>query len=147
MIKHLQGRRSAGFTLIEMMITVAILGILAAVALPSYQSQMVRTRRAAATGCVMELAQFMERVYAANIRYDQDAGAATALPATPCRKDLNGIYTFSFDSGQPQARTYTLLAVPAGAQATRDADCGSLSINQANVKAISGTKAVAQCWR
>jgi type IV pilus assembly protein PilE len=130
-----------------MMITVAILGILAAVALPSYQSQIVRTRRAAATGCVMELAQFMERVYAANIRYDQDAGSATALPSTPCRADLSGIYSFSFDSNQPQARTYTLLAVPAGTQATRDAGCGTLSINQANLKTVSGTKGVAQCWR
>jgi len=138
---------SGGFTLVELMITVAILGILMSVALPSYQSQVVRARRASAAGCSMELAQFMERVYASNLRYDQNAGAATALPATNCRNELSASYTFAFATGQPQARTFTITATPGGGQATRDSACGTLSIDQAGAKGVSGTNTAAQCWR
>jgi type IV pilus assembly protein PilE len=136
-----------GFSLIELMITVAIAGILLSVALPSYQSQVVRTKRASAAGCTMELAQFMERVYASNIRYDQNAGADTVLPATTCRNDLASSYSFAFAASQPQARTFTINATPAGGQATNDARCGTLSINQAGTKGVSGTDTVAQCWK
>jgi type IV pilus assembly protein PilE len=136
-----------GFSLIELMITVAIAGILMSVALPSYQSQVVRTKRASAAGCTMELAQFMERVYASNIRYDQNAGAGTVLPATTCRSDLSASYSFAFAASQPQARTFSINATPTGSQATNDARCGTLSINQAGTKGVSGTDTVAQCWR
>lgn len=138
---------SRGFTLIELMITVAIVALLASVALPSYNSQIVRTRRAAATGCLAELAQFMERVYAAGIRYDQVNGSATTLPATACRSDLQASYSFGFVTGQLGTRTFQIEAVPQGNQATRDAACGSLRIDQANVKSVTGTQTVAQCWR
>ncbi len=137
----------AGFTLIELMITVAVLGILMSLALPSYQSQVVRTKRASAAGCTMELAQFMERVYASNIRYDLNAGAGTVLPSTPCRNDLSSSYTFDFAASQPQSRTFTINATPAGAQATRDGACGTLSIDQAGTKGVSGANTPAQCWR
>ncbi|MEI7465715.1 MAG: type IV pilin protein [Burkholderiales bacterium] len=141
-------RRRGGFTLIELMVAVAIVGILGALAYPAYADQVVRTRRAAATGCLMELAQFMERSYANNLRYDQNAGGvATTLPAVSCLNDLSGSYSFAFATSQPTARTFTIQATPAGTQAARDAKCGTLSINQANSKGRSGTAAVAECWR
>ncbi len=141
-----RSRRAAGFTLIELMIVVAIVAILVAVALPSYESYVIRTRRAAAAGCVTDLSAFMERVYAANLRYDQNNAAATALPNVQCRTDLAGSYTFAFAAGQPQQRTFGIVATPAGAQA-KDTDCANLSIDQAGVKAISGSSTVAACWR
>jgi type IV pilus assembly protein PilE len=140
-------KSNRGFSLIELMITVAIAGILMSVALPSYQSQVVRTKRASAAGCLMELAQFMERVYASNIRYDQNAGADTVLPATPCRSELSSSYGFAFATGQPAARTFTIQATPTGGQATRDTGCATLGINQAGTKSVSGSDSVASCWR
>jgi type IV pilus assembly protein PilE len=136
-----------GFSLIELMMVVAIGGILLSVALPSYQQQVVRTKRASAAGCLMELAQFMERVYASNIRYDQNAGASTVLPATTCRSDLSSSYSFAFASGEPTARTFSVQATPTGSQATRDTACGTLGINQAGTKSETGTDTVAGCWR
>ncbi len=139
-------RRPAGLSLIELMVALAIVAILAAVAYPSYQGHVMRTRRAAAAACVTDLSAFMERVYAANLRYDQNNGVATALPAVQCRTDLTGSYGFAFPVGQPQQRTFSIVATPAGKQA-EDTACAALSINQAGVKAIAGTSTVAACWR
>ena len=60
-------QRARGFTLIELMVVVAIIAILAAIAYPSYTNHVVKTRRAAATACVMEAAHFMERYYTTNL--------------------------------------------------------------------------------
>ena len=138
---------SAGFTLIELMVTVAIIAILSAVAYPNYTDRVVRTRRAAAAGCATELAQFMERVYATNVRYDVNPTAATVLPGVQCRNDLTASYTFAFAASQPTARTFTINATPSGAQATKDTKCATLSLDQANTKAISGTGTAAECWK
>lgn len=136
----------AGLSLIELMVVLAIIAILASVAYPSYQSYVMRTHRAAAAGCLTDLQAFMERVYAANLRYDQNNGVATALPAVQCRTDLTGRYAFAFAAGQPQQRTFSIVATPAGKQA-EDTACSELSINQAGTKVISGTSTVAACWR
>ena len=84
---------------------------------------------------------------ATNLSYDVDAGVATVLPALQCATDLSTNYAFSFAAGQPQARTFTVLATPGGMQATRDTKCATLSLNQASSKGESGTGTVAECWR
>src|SRR3546814_661335 len=71
------GRKSAsGFTLLELMITVAVVAILATIAYASYQDQIIKSRRAAGATCLQERAQFMERFYTTNLSYLSSAGAA-----------------------------------------------------------------------
>jgi type IV pilus assembly protein PilE len=147
-------RRSRGFTLIELMIVVTIISILAAIAYPSYQNSVRKSRRADAKGVVLQASQWMERFYTTNNRYP-----------TPAEFNANSLFTKSPLEGGPQAytitvvrptpNTFTLSATPIGPQ-TSDTDCGTLSLRQTGVKCIlAGTKcsnvpadqqAVGGCW-
>lgn len=131
-----------GFTLIELMVVVAIIGILSAIAYPSYVEFIVKSRRAVATACLTELAQFLERNNTSNMTYN------VALPNNQCRADLTGFYTISFATGQPTASTFTIQAVPQGQQATRDTRCGTLTLSHIGVKTESGTaSSYRDCWQ
>ena len=151
-LSHLAGmRRTSGFTLIELMVVVAIIAIIAAIAYPSYINSVVKTKRAAAEGCLSEYANYMERYYTANLRYDQTAAAtpvANALPALDCASAANtgADYTYSFAAGSPTQSAYTIQAVPQGTQASRDTQCGTLTLNQTGTRTASGTGGVANCW-
>jgi len=116
-----RGRRVPGFTLIELMIVVAIVAILAGLALAGYEYAIRKTRRAAAQGCLTEAAQFMERHYTIHMSY------VSAMPPA-CSADVTDHYTIAFAAGEPTAATYRLEAVPHGAQA-KDTACGTMSID------------------
>lgn len=131
--------RNRGFTLIELMITVAVIAILASIAMASYNFAVVKSRRSAAAGCLLERAQFMERFYTTRMTY-QGAPA----PAQ-CGADVSPHYTLAF-SGTPNATTFVITATPQGSQASADAKCGTLSINAQGVKGKTGTGSVDDCW-
>lgn len=133
--------RSAGFSLIELLVTLAIASILVAMAVASYDFATVKTRRGAAKGCLAEAAQAMERQYTANFSY-----VGAALPA--CSTDVTDHYTLAFATGEPTASSYRIEAVPQGRQASSDAACGTLTIDDTGVKgAGDGTAAtIDACW-
>ena len=133
-----------GFTLIELMIAVAIVAIISAIAIPSYRANVVRTQRAEAKALLNENAQFMERFMSVNNRYDVDiAGVAPILPNTVVPKNSTGTdtrYTISFVGGTLGQTAYTLQAVPQGSLAG-DA-CGSFMVDNLGVRTISGAVAM-----
>jgi type IV pilus assembly protein PilE len=137
----------AGFTLVELMIVVAIVAILAAIAIPSYSSYIAKTNRKAAEGCLAEYANYMERYYTTNLRYDQDtsstpvANAGTTLACMASSQTGNN-YGYQLVTTALTASTFTVQATPSGAQATRDATCGTLSLDQAGNR----LPATAGCW-
>lgn len=140
----------AGFTLIELMIVVVIIAILSAIAVPAYYQHVVKTRRVAAEGCLSEYANYMERFYTTNLRYDKDVdGNALSLPqldcATPARTGND--YTYQAPSSSLTSYAYTLQAVPKGSQLAKDSQCGTLSIKQDGTRAASGPGGVALCWK
>lgn len=146
-MRDISRRRQRGVTLIELMIAVVIVGILGMIAYPNYSNHLIKSRRAQATACLQEAAQYMERFYTTNLRYDQTANATAApvsLPTTACIQDMNGRYVISIAS--VSANAFSLKASPQGAQASADTQCGTLGLNQAGTKTISGTGTVAGCW-
>jgi len=125
-----------GFTLIELMIVVAILGILAAVAFPSYQKYTTKSHRVDAEKNLGELAQYMERYFTENGRYDQDSGStAVSLPFSKSPKDGSKTH-YNIALSAVSSTAFTLKATPTGSQATNDTKCGILSVNSAGVKCV-----------
>lgn len=144
--------RQSGFTLIELMITVAVVGILAMIAYPSYVNSITKSKRRIAEACLSNFATHMERFYTTNLRYDQtSAGAAmntTALLALglDCASAQNSGANYDYSIDDVDQSTYTLLATPKGVQASRDAACGTLTLDQTGAKDASGESGVAGCW-
>ncbi|WP_343160911.1 type IV pilin protein [Dyella sp. S184] len=139
--------RNLGFTLIEMMIVVAIIAILAAIAYPAYTHYIIKTRRAAATACVSEYANYMERYYTTNMAYDKavtdnDNTVNNELPDLDCKSAQQTGNYYDYDFGTPTASTYTITATPKGLQAT-DA-CGALTLDQTGARGPAAS--VANCW-
>ncbi|MDO8457203.1 MAG: type IV pilin protein [Burkholderiaceae bacterium] len=127
-----------GFTLVELMITTAIIGILAAIAYPSYTQYVIRANRADAAALLVETAQYMERYYTTNNTY---AGATLVSAVSPRAATGGSIkYNITF-SVVPTATVYTLSAARANGQLS-DTTCGTLTLSQTGVQ----TPTTAGCW-
>lgn len=133
----------SGFTLVELMIAVAIVGILAVIAYPSYSRYVTKSNRSAAASFMLIVANKQEQ-YMLDAR--QYASTLNALNlATPAEVSRN--YTISIvadNAATPPG--YTITATPIGAQLANDTNCANLTLNQTGAKGISGTGSVAACW-
>jgi type IV pilus assembly protein PilE len=124
-----------GFTLIELMITVAIIGILTSLAYPSYLDQVRKTRRANAQSDLVELASYMERYYTQNYKY---IGAALPFEESP-KQGSTKYYALSVVSTSTPAG-YTITATPKNGQ---DADsCGTMTVTHTGAYSA----ALTTCW-
>lgn len=134
--------RSGGFTLLELMVVVMVIAILGAIAYSSFANNVTKSRRTAATACLQERAQFLERYYTTRLTY------VGANPTLGCQADLVVHYSFpALTAATATATGYALTAVPVGQQLAKDTLCGTLGINQTGARTESGSATnIADCW-
>jgi type IV pilus assembly protein PilE len=132
--------RMHGFTLVELMIAVAVVGILAGFAVPSYRERIAASRRSDAKAALLAIAQLMERTYTERGTY---AGVALGTTGIYPSTSPQGYYTLSIAS--QDADGFSLLASRAGAQVGDK--CGNYTYNQAGARGVaSATYTAVQCW-
>ena len=143
--------KSSGFTLVELMIVVAILGVLVMVAMPAYQGQVLKTKRSMAKGELLSVLARQEQFYVNNKQY-----AATldllGYHANPYAIDADGndiavtsanrVYRIQLSS--VTTSFFAVQAIPELRQA-KDTNCGTLQITSVGVKSAS-SGSVANCW-
>ena len=126
-------------TLIELLIVVVIIGILAAIAYPSYQEQVRKTRRADGKATLMEVAQQLERCYTRFASYD----AAGCDVVGDLAADIDSPEGYYVITGAPTAGGFTLTATRQGDQ-VKDTKCGELTLTNAGVGGSDGDPD--ECW-
>ncbi len=139
-----------GFTLLELMIVLAVVAILTLLAYPAYTSHLIKTRRVAAAACLTEIAGLMESDYARELRYTSYGQPAHPLPTLGCMHETHRYYRYTFvvpDVGS----TFTIRATPVpGSSQAKDTGCGYLSLTNAGVKGAEKAKNSAEtlaCWQ
>jgi type IV pilus assembly protein PilE len=137
-----------GVTLIELMIVLTVLGILAAISIPSYNQYVVRANRAHAKVALTQMAVALERCYTNSTPYAYNGATCTAAVVFPFTTPDGGHYVITHD-GARQAQTFSLVATPQGNQAARDTRCANFTLTSTNVRGVTGTASATpnECWQ
>ena len=146
-------RRVAGFTLIELMVTLVVAAILISIAVPSYQSQVRKSRRTEARNAVMDLAAREERYYSVNNAYTNVAlelGYGTDNAVISGRPIGSGYYTVSVKLIAPQPAAtppiragFTITATAVGTQ-SKDTPCQTFAVDDVGTQ--TSTPSATECW-
>ncbi|QKX17359.1 type IV pilin protein [Microbulbifer sp. YPW1] len=137
-------RLERGFTLIELMIVVAIIGIISAIAYPSYMESVRKSNRADAKAALNDVSHRLQRCFTAYSDYTHASCAVgQTLDDGRSVSSGEGMYTVT---GNLTATTFALTAAPvAGTTQAGDSKCGSFTLTQAGVKGASGSLGT-DCW-
>ena len=146
--------KQKAFTLIELMVTVAIVGILASIAYPTYQDSVMKSRRADAKGALLGFENAMERYFTVNNTYlgaggtdgsHADTGAPRIYSTTSPVDGGTAYYNLTISAAT--ASTYTLNAAPKVDGPQAGDKCGTLTLTHTGVKGFTGTGgSTAECW-
>lgn len=137
-----------GFTLIELMIVVAIVGIIAAIAYPSYTEFVLKSGRSVAKAELTDASQILQRCFTVTNSYKPAADTCAAVDRIAgSYVTEDGFYTIAFSA--QAVNSYTLTATPVvGARQAKDAKCSMFSLTNTGVKAATGSVAdpSKECW-
>ena len=139
---------SRGFTLLEMMIVIVIIGILAAIAMPRFDGYLQKTRRTDARAALLEIASMQERLFFERSQYSGALGDAWSNMDGTAFVSNEGFYVLTLALGADgDAGTFTATATARGAQSGDD-DCATLTIDDTGLKAATarGDGNVSVCW-
>ncbi len=130
---------ASGFTLIELMVVVAVVAILASIAVPSYQEQIRKSRRAQAKADLVEYMQMAERRFTVDNSY-----ATFVLPTNQSPREAGATARYTIAATTQTATQLVLTATAQGPQAQDR--CGNLSISNTGLKTETGPAALSDCW-
>lgn len=141
-------KRMRGVTLVELMVVIAVIGTLAAIAVPTYRRYLIRSQRSEAKIALMQLQTAQEKFYLQNNTYTNNLTAASpaglGLPATSETMK----YDITIPTLAPDGQSYTAQAAPRpGGGQTDDTQCVNYTINERGVRGVSGPSGPEFCWK